>query len=92
MAKRYVVYVGMPGYLPDSYYVCETLAEAFDYAKFERDEFRQLGYRVLGNIRKDWQYIVRRRLFGNEWLDYVTIQIECCELSDEELEELEQSY
>lgn len=63
----YVVYVGLPGYLPNSVYYAGTLGEAKSVAKEEARAFRDAGYTVTGNARDgyhvhqgeddDWQRI-----------------------------------
>lgn len=68
--KTWLVLEGMEGgYMPDSAYAYRTKAEAITAAKWARDNAREDGYIVTGNIRRDEVYIVKDRHAGSNTLN-----------------------
>lgn len=57
----YLVVENTPGCLPESDVLCSTFEEAVDVAKRLKDELRDQGYRVRGNIRRDLMYVAKGR-------------------------------
>lgn len=91
-ADHYHVVTGLPGYLPNNNWLCETLKEAGDMALYEADSFREAGYdgtytfgRVVGN-RRDGYEVLRHSPSepGEPTTNYVwqTIRIEPCNEED----------
>ena len=77
---KYVVTVGMPGYVPYVTDVASTLSEAFLFAKEEKRRFIEDDWpntRVEGNIRRDWWYTVLTKKETDAWeyTDYVAINL-----------------
>lgn len=97
--RAYAVNVGLPGYLPNSSSVFETLWEARECAKEEKEQFIESGrqvrlphededtqsgdVKVIGDIRKDWAYDVYQ--YGSYgWHLWQRITIEEIEISEDE--------
>ena len=94
-ADHYHVVTGLPGYLPNNTWPCETLREASDMALYEADSFREGGYhasfgkdsfgRVVGNKRDGYE--VLRPCFTSatppeDWFTWQTIRTEPCNETD----------
>lgn len=47
--RHYHVLIGLPGYMPDANFLCDTKGQAQDLALFEARAFREAGYKVTGN-------------------------------------------
>lgn len=86
--KHYHVLVGLPGYMPNSNYPCNTLAEAGDIAYAEAEAFREAGYAscwgkeqrgiVVGNKREGYE-VLRPSLWDSHERDvWQTISIVDC--------------
>lgn len=95
VANHYHVLVGLPGYMPNSNYPCETLKEAGDMALYEANEFRETGYRRFGDLadsqgkvvgNKHDGYVVLRPTLWSEsdckWDVWQTITISPCDELD----------
>ena len=85
---HYHVYVGLPGYLPNTNHACETKEEAIRIAKQEKAFFQDYGdsylaVRVEGDIRKDGWYAVKMENDAQDgFFLWQTITIEPCEETD----------
>ena len=73
----YVVISGAPGYMAETAWHCQTLAEAYEIAKEEKEFWREGGYHVEGNIR-DRRYYINDR-FSDYGYHVWTIAIYDCE-------------
>ena len=88
-ADHYHVVTGLPGYLPNENWACETLAEAGNVALSEAKAFREGGYhscwskdsqgRVIGNKRGGYKVL---RFSLGELCEWQTIRIEPCNEAD----------
>ena len=102
--RAYAVNVGLPGYLPNSSSVFETLWEAREYAKEEKEQFIETGrqarlshedeaqrgdIKVIGDIRKDWAYDVYQHGFYG-WHVWQRITIEEIEISEDEFDYMQE--
>lgn len=92
LADHYHVLTGLPGYLPNNNWPCETLAEAGDMALYEADSFREGGYcstfgkdslgRVVGNRRDGYEVLEYGPGGPDEPCAWQTIRIEPCNEPD----------
>jgi len=60
--KHYHVLVGMPGYMPETNEVYQTLRDARDAAQWHADTYRDdwdPGYKVTGNKRDGYEIMPR---------------------------------
>jgi hypothetical protein len=57
--KGYAVMRGLRGYMPSDTAYCTTLGQARAIAKDWKDQERDDGATVTGNIRTHWEYDVR---------------------------------
>lgn len=86
--KHYHVLVGLPGYIANSNYPCNTLKEAGNVAYGEAEAFRDAGYhrdwedslgRVVGNKREGYEVL---RYSLDELIVWQTITISPCDMAD----------
>jgi len=56
MSHKWLVCIGLPGYLPDDVQAYDTFDEAVEAAVDEKERFLDDGWKVFGNIRRDWRY------------------------------------
>ena len=87
--RHYHVLVGLPGYIPNTNYPCDTLGQARLCAQEEKEAFLDSAaqgdnedkLQVTGDIRRDWGYDVSRLgCYGREV--WQTIAISECEEED----------
>lgn len=91
-ADHYHVYVGMPGYLPNTMFACETLAEAGNIAYAEAQDYRDAGYHsdyddhighVTGNKHEGYE-VNRHQYIHEDSITFVfmSISIGYCDEED----------
>ena len=77
---HYHVLIGLEGgYMPDTNHYCETLADALETAKFEKELSLDADMTVSGNIREDRQYTCQYKNASGNSLDTIIEIIECQE-------------
>lgn len=86
--ERYILTIGLPGCLPDTWDSFATYAEARAGVEWWKNEYREAGYRVVGNLKHGFWEIYRE----NETYPSLHMNLSRQSFTEEELAEIDAEY